>query len=267
MPAERAESAPVADQQRKRVRSKRRSAHASARGAGGRAGAGDVRPHRGRLRPDEHGDDGRPAPPLARARRRARARVGPGSRVLDVATGTGDLALELARAWRRAARWSAATSPRRCSRARARRPSARPRGVQPRFEWGDALQLPYADDSFDAATVGFGARNFSDLGARSGRDGARRAPRRPGGGARDHDAHAAAAVALLPLWFDRLVPALGRLTGAIAALVARATGLGRRRDDRRRLHLPAQLGQALSRRRPRWPPRWSARGWATSATC
>ena len=34
-----------------------------------------------------------------------------------------------------------------------------------RFEWGDALALPYGDDSFDAATVGFGARNFADLAA------------------------------------------------------------------------------------------------------
>ena len=32
-----------------------------------------------------------------------------------------------------------------------------------RFEPANALALPYADDEFDAATVGFGARNFSDL--------------------------------------------------------------------------------------------------------
>ena len=32
-----------------------------------------------------------------------------------------------------------------------------------RWEWGNALALPYADDGFDAATVGFGARNFCDL--------------------------------------------------------------------------------------------------------
>ena len=31
------------------------------------------------------------------------------------------------------------------------------------FEEGDALRLSYPDDSFDAATVGFGARNFADL--------------------------------------------------------------------------------------------------------
>ena len=104
-------------------RSRRRRALASARGG---PGAGDVRPHRRRLRRDEHRDDGRPAPPLARARGATSPRVGPGSRVLDVATGTGDLAIELARARRaRTARSSAATSPRRCSRAPApRRPDS-----------------------------------------------------------------------------------------------------------------------------------------------
>ncbi len=47
------------------------------------------------------------------------ARVGPGSRALDVATGTGDLAIELAVA--RAPRSSARTSRRGCSTSRARR--------------------------------------------------------------------------------------------------------------------------------------------------
>ena len=32
-----------------------------------------------------------------------------------------------------------------------------------RFEWGDALALPYDDGSFDAVTVGFGVRNLADL--------------------------------------------------------------------------------------------------------
>jgi len=97
------------------------------------------------------------------------ARVGSGARVLDVATGTGDLAIELARRvspdgevvgsdfseemlTRARAKWE---------RERRSSPNSTPASV--RFEWGDALQLPYEDDSFDAATVGFGARNFSDL--------------------------------------------------------------------------------------------------------
>ena len=32
-----------------------------------------------------------------------------------------------------------------------------------RFEVANALELPYDDGSFAAATVGFGARNFADL--------------------------------------------------------------------------------------------------------
>ncbi len=66
------------------------------RAAGG-PGARDVRSHRGGVRPDEHRDDRRPAPSLARACRRARAGWARATRVLDVATGTGDLAIELAR--------------------------------------------------------------------------------------------------------------------------------------------------------------------------
>src|ERR687897_345927 len=82
------------------------------------------------------------------------ARVGPGSRALDVATGTGDLAIELAR---RGAEVSGLDF-------------SEPmlelaRGKAPGLDWvqGDALELPYPDGEFDAATVGFGARNFSDL--------------------------------------------------------------------------------------------------------
>ena len=95
---------------------------------------------------------------LAPPRGRPRARSARATRVLDVATGTGDLALELAARVGPAARSSARTSPRRCSRARARR-----RRRARRWEWGNALELPYDDERFDAATVGFGARNFSDL--------------------------------------------------------------------------------------------------------
>ena len=95
--------------------------------------------------------------------------------------------LELARAQgaaRRAARWS--------------------RRV--RFEPANALALPFADGEFDAATVGFGARNFSDLErglremARVVRPGGRvvvleiTTPRRP------------PLSTFFELWFDRVVP-------------------------------------------------------------
>jgi demethylmenaquinone methyltransferase/2-methoxy-6-polyprenyl-1,4-benzoquinol methylase len=132
------------------------------------------------------------------------ARVGPGSRALDVATGTGDLAVAL--------RAEGADvvgcdfSEEMLERARRKEPSAR-------FEWADALELPYDDDSFDAATVGFGARNFSDLG-RGLREMARVV--RPGGRVVVLEITTPQKPPLstfFSLWFDRAVPAIGRLAG------------------------------------------------------
>src|SRR5205085_8772771 len=85
-----------------------------------------------------------------------------GGRVLDVATGTGDLALELARRVGPDGEVIGTDfSERMLELARAKAAAALAPGVG--FESGNALALPYADDSFDAATVGFGARNFADL--------------------------------------------------------------------------------------------------------
>src|SRR5580658_9885471 len=99
-----------------------------------------------------------------RARAADLARAGPGSRVLDVATGTGDLAIELAR--RVAPTGEVVGSDfaeGMLDRARGKVLARHGLQVRPRFEWADAMELPYADDAFDAATVGFGARNFEDL--------------------------------------------------------------------------------------------------------
>src|ERR1700737_2072123 len=89
-----------------------------------------------------------------RARAADEARVGPGSRVLDVATGTGDLAIELAG---RVAPGGEVVggdfAEGMLARARAKAAAAE-LPVRPAFEWGDALELPYPENSFDAATVG-----------------------------------------------------------------------------------------------------------------
>jgi demethylmenaquinone methyltransferase/2-methoxy-6-polyprenyl-1,4-benzoquinol methylase len=152
------------------------------------------------------------------------ARVGPGSRVLDVATGTGDLALELAR--RVAPGGEVIGSD--FAEAMLDRARAKAEGgdseVRPRFEWGDAMSLPYEDASFDAATVGFGARNFDDL-ARGLREMVRVV--RPGGRVVVLEITTPRRPPLslfYRLWFDRLVPALGRVAGRVASGRSSAAG-------------------------------------------
>lgn len=151
-----------------------------------------------------------------RERAAEEARVGPGGRVLDVATGTGDLAFELAR---RVAPGGEVVGSDFAEGmlARARAKALATDGEAPRFEWGDALALPYQDGRFDAATVAFGARNFSDLGR--GLAEMRRVVR-PGGRVVVLEITTPARPPLslfYRLWFDRLVPALGRLAGLLAA--------------------------------------------------
>ncbi len=81
------------------------------------------------------------------------------------------------------------------------------------FEQANALALPYRDGEFDAATVGFGARNFSDL-----QRGLAEMTRvvRPGGRVVVLEITTPTRPPLstfLELWFDHLVPALGKLAG------------------------------------------------------
>lgn len=148
-----------------------------------------------------------------RARAVDLAAVGPGSRVLDVATGTGDLALELAhRVLPGGSVLGADFSEQMLTLARAKA-QARGFGEEVRFEAANALALPYPDDSFDAVTVGFGVRNFADLDA-----GLREMARvvRPGGRVVILEITTPQKPPLstfFALWFDRIVPGLGRLLG------------------------------------------------------
>jgi demethylmenaquinone methyltransferase / 2-methoxy-6-polyprenyl-1,4-benzoquinol methylase len=142
-------------------------------------------------------------------RRRAAdlAALAPGDRALDVATGTGDLAVELSRRVSPGGEVVGTDfSERMLELARAKAPGLR-------FETANALALPYADGRFDAATVGFGARNFSDL-----EQGLREMARvvRPGGRVVVLEITTPSRPPLstfFELWFDRVVPALGRLAG------------------------------------------------------
>ena len=140
------------------------------------------------------------------------AEVSPGNRVLDVATGTGDLALELARrVGPQGSVVGSDFSERMLDLARVK--TEQTDGPSVRFEWGNALELPYPDGVFDAATVGFGARNFSDLGKGLG-EMARVV--RPGGMVVVLEITTPTKPPLSTfhrLWFDRAVPALGRIAG------------------------------------------------------
>ncbi len=160
-----------------------------------------------------------------RARAAELARVGPGGRVLDVASGTGDLAIELSRRVSPDGEVVGSDfSEGMLEHARAKASAAGGSGVRPRFELGDALELPYEDDRFDAATVGFGARNYSDL------------PRgiaemvrvvRPGGRVVILEITTPMRPPLslfYRLWFDRIVPALGALAQSLTRALARLRG-------------------------------------------
>ena len=153
-----------------------------------------------------------------RWRRRAvdLAEVQGGSRVLDVATGTGDLAFELARRVGSGGQVVGADFSEEMltiARRKAESGAIGPEDAGVRFEQANALLLPHATDEFDAATVGFGVRNFSDLD-----QGLRELARvvRPGG-------HVVILEMTTPqrpplstffkLWFDRVVPVLGRVAG------------------------------------------------------
>ncbi len=132
------------------------------------------------------------------------ARVAPGSTALDVATGTGDLAIELAR--RGAEVTGSDFAPAMLELARRKAPGLT-------FEEGDALDLNHPDGAFDAVTVGFGARNFADL-DRGLREMAR--VTKPGGYVVVLEITSPQRPPLswfFRAWFDRVVPALGRVAG------------------------------------------------------
>ena len=140
------------------------------------------------------------------------AELQPGGSALDVCCGTGDLALELARHLGPEGTVVGCDFAERMLDA-ARAKAAR-RGVAGvRFEWADALELPYGDASFDAATVGFGARNLADLDR--GLSELRRVVR-PGGRLvilEITQPTRPPLSAFFSLWFDRIVPLLGTLAG------------------------------------------------------
>jgi demethylmenaquinone methyltransferase / 2-methoxy-6-polyprenyl-1,4-benzoquinol methylase len=127
--------------------------------------------------------------------------VRPGDRVLDACCGTGDLALACVAEGGRVTGLD--FSERMLERAR-RKSSA--------VEWvaGDAVALPFGEQEFDAATVGFGVRNVPEL--ERGLAELRRVLR-PGGrlAVLEITRPRGLLAPFYRLWFDLVVPALGKV--------------------------------------------------------
>ena len=137
----------------------------------------------------------------------AREVARPGARVLDACCGTGDLAVACARTG--AAVTGVDFSERMLARARRKAPW---------LEWvqGDLLALPFADASFDGATVGFGVRNVTDLERALAE--LRRVLRRGGRvGILEITRPRGALAPFYRLWFDAIVPLLGKVLPGGAA--------------------------------------------------
>jgi demethylmenaquinone methyltransferase/2-methoxy-6-polyprenyl-1,4-benzoquinol methylase len=151
-----------------------------------------------------------------RARAADRAELAPGDAALDVCCGTGDLAFELARRVGPDGRVVGSDFSERMLDLAREKPVPEA-AAKPIFEWADALDLPYDDGGFDAVTVGFGVRNLSDLDrgiaemARVLKPGGRLVileitqPTRP------------PLSTFFSVWFDRIVPLIGRFAGDSAA--------------------------------------------------
>jgi len=134
-------------------------------------------------------------------RETVRAVVRPGDAVLDAACGTGDLAVLASRAGGRVTGLDFSEA----MLARARRKARELDWVQ-----GDLLALPFADETFDSATIGFGVRNVADL------DRALAELRRvlvPGGrlAILEITRPRGALRFFYSAWFDRVVPLLGKV--------------------------------------------------------
>jgi demethylmenaquinone methyltransferase / 2-methoxy-6-polyprenyl-1,4-benzoquinol methylase len=127
-----------------------------------------------------------------------------GGSAIDVCCGTGDLAIELLDAVSTRGRVVGLDFSDRMLEA------ARAKSSQVEWIRGDALGLPFAEDEFDAATVGFGVRNLPDI-ERGFREMARVV--RPGGRVvcLELTEPPRLVAPFARLWTDRAVPLLGRL--------------------------------------------------------
>jgi demethylmenaquinone methyltransferase / 2-methoxy-6-polyprenyl-1,4-benzoquinol methylase len=137
--------------------------------------------------------------------------LGAGDSALDVCCGTGDLALELKR--RVGSKGSVTGLDFSEPMLELAREKSQQLGLDVSYRHGNALELPFEDGTFEAATVGFGVRNLVNL-----HNGIAEMARvvRPGG-------HVVILEITTPqrpplswfygVWFDRIVPMLGAVAG------------------------------------------------------
>lgn len=145
----------------------------------------------------------------------AAAELRSGQRALDLATGTGDVALALRRRHPQVAVVGLDPSRGMLERARAKERPAR--GEPCRWSEGVAEALPFADRSFDAVTMAFGIRNVVSR-ERALAEAVR--VLRPGGRLAIlelAEPRSGALAAASRLWVRQVVPRLGALLGSAAA--------------------------------------------------
>jgi demethylmenaquinone methyltransferase / 2-methoxy-6-polyprenyl-1,4-benzoquinol methylase len=165
-------------------------------------------------------------------REAVRAVVRPGDRVLDLCCGTGDLALAAREAGGdvTAVDFSAPMLER-----------ARPKSSEITWLEADALHLPFADDSFDVVTIGFGLRNLA--GAERGLREMRRMLT-PGGrlAVLEVTRPRGLLAPFYKVWFDAMIPAVGRLLPGGAAFTYLPASVRRFPEPRELARLMEEAG-------------------------
>ncbi len=168
----------------------------------------------------------------------AAADLAAGDRALDCCCGTGDLTAELAaRVGPAGEAVGIDFSEQMLERAREKAPAGAPMS----FRTADAADLPFADDHFDAATVAFGVRNIADLEAALAE---MTRVVRPDGRIVVLEITSAGRGRVMGTalgWFERAVPALGRLVGGDAAAYSYLPASARRFPE------PARLAALMER--------------------
>lgn len=150
-------------------------------------------------------------------RRFAVARTGlpPGGAALDVCTGTGRLAIELAKAAGPGGRVVGVDFCREMLDVAVANIAKTPYRPNIELAHGNAMALPFADDSFDCATIGFALRNVPDIAAVLAE---MRRVVRPGGAVVSLELAKPSAPVfkqLYYLYFEQILPLIGKLGAGV----------------------------------------------------